>query len=127
MLGQGLGVGQPQMFLGQGLLFVRLEPGGPDLLKLELEHVDPPGALAGMGGDVVDVLARLAQRGDFVGDRFAQFPTPGIGVQQVHVFAHPQQRQMLALAMGVDEQLAELAQDRLADRPAVDPAQRPAV
>ncbi len=120
--GEFLGVRQPGALLQQSLVFARLELGGGDLVDLEVEHVQPPLHLAFAQAQ----RAQLFADGVEVAHHFRQ-PRPLVfevseAVEQVEVLARAQEREVLALAVHVHEQLADLFEDGQADDAPVDAA-----
>ncbi len=120
--GQLLGVGQAGALLRQLFLLAGLQAGGLDLVDLVTEQIDAAGHLALVTAQAGQLAAHGAQVAHQAGDLVAQRPQPAVAVQQVDVLADAHQRQVLGLAVDVDQALADLFQGLDRDGPTVDPA-----
>ena len=107
---QLLGVAQ-QRALAQQLLFVAVvQIGGADLVGLVAQQIDAAGDLALVGHQALQLAAHAAQGGDAVGDLRPRRGQTGVAVKEVDVLADAQQREMLALAVDVNQELCDVLQ-----------------
>ena len=68
----------------------------------------------------VQLAAHGAQGGHLLGDLRRASAEAGVAVEEIHVFARAQQREVLALAVDVDQRLADVLQDAGGHGAAVD-------
>jgi len=120
--GQFFRVGQADALVEQRLVLARLEPGGGDLVDLEVEHVQPPFHLALAQPQLVQFLPHAVKLARHPRQRLALVVEVREAVEQEEVLARAQEREVLALAVHVHEQLPDLFEDGEADDAPVDAA-----
>src|SRR5512142_2703115 len=67
-------------------------------------------------------MTRCAQFLDLLGDVCPSLPEVAITIEEIDVLAHPQEREVLALPVNVNQSLADALEDMERHRAAIDPA-----
>ena len=121
-LEQRLGVSQPAALALEVGILPRAQTGAENLFSLVTEHVNALGYGAGIMAQLLQGGAHAAQRRHLCGQLCAQGQEVGVAIEQVHVRARPQQVEVLALAVDVDQRPGDVGQQLQADGTAIDAA-----
>ena len=119
---QALGVGGDGALGLEALVLAGLQARRDNLVGLEAEQVGAAGELAFVRPQSGELLPRGAQPADGVGDPGGLRLQPGETVENGELRADVEERELLALAVDVDEPLAEGGQHAEGDDGAVDAA-----
>jgi len=122
-LGDLLGVDQPVALLLELDFLVGAQGRAVDLLHLVLQHIYAAGQGGLVGEQALDLGPDLLQRPDHFLEAGPRVFQPGIAIEQVDVLGRAQQREVLALAVNVDQHPANLAVDGQVAGRAVDARQ----
>ena len=107
---QALDTGQSALLTAEGVVLAGNEAGLRDLVDLEAELVEEAFALARVGADGFDLAAQGAQLADLRGERVALLAQAAERVEDGELDGRAQQRELLGLAVDVDNASAELAE-----------------
>jgi len=117
---QPLGVGQQRTLASQLGLLGGLQSGGTNLVHLKGEQVHPTCQLSGVLLQRAQCLAHLAQPAHRGGQLCALLLQPAIAIEEIDVPPCLQQRELIPLAVDVDQVPPEVAQHALRHRATVD-------
>jgi hypothetical protein len=107
--GQLLRIRQAGAFLAEFRFLFRFQVGSIDFAHLVLQQVHAAGQFALVAAEVSQFAANFSQLPHQGGHPFAQGPQFAVAVQQLDMLANTHQRQMLGLAVDIDQVLADAA------------------